>query len=293
MKKKRVAVVIIIILISAILLGYLAQQKNSTKTENGKIGVAVSLGPEVEWVNAVGGSKVDVTLMVPEGSDPHTYEPLPHQLSEVSNAKIYVEMGSSVEFENNYMDKIHETNPNMFVINASNGVKLIPNSAENESETIDPHVWADPKNAKIMVDNIYQGLVEVDPADKDYFTKNRDAYLEKLNELDQNTTTLLKNKNGTYILVLHPAFGYYAKDYNLTQMGAMINDEEPSPQRIALMVDTAKKYNITTVYNEPQYDPKFMQSIASQIGGNVVTVNDLDENYLQNMENIAVAFSKA
>lgn len=293
MKKKRVAVVIIILLISTIILGYLAQQKNSSKTETGKINVVVSLGPEMEWVKAVGGSKVDVMLMVPEGSDPHTYEPLPNQLSKVSNANIYVEMGSSVEFENNYMDKIRETNPDMLVVNASKGVELIPNSAENESETVDPHVWADPKNAKIMVNNIYDGLVEVDPEDKDYFTKNRDAYLQELDELDKNTTKLLKDKNGTYIMVLHPAFGYFAKDYNITEIGAMINDEEPSPQRIAMMINTARQNNITTVYNEPQYDPRFMQSIASQIGGNVVTVNDLGENYLQNMENIAVAFSKA
>jgi len=293
MKKKRVAVVIIILLISTIVLGYLAQQKNSSKTESGKIGVVVSLGPEVEWVKAVGGSKVDVTLMVPAGSDPHTYEPLPNQLSQVSNAQIYVMMGSSIEFENNYMDKIRETNPNMIVVNASEGVELIPNSAENESETVDPHVWADPKNAKIMVNNIYNGLVEVDPADKEYFTNNRDVYLQNLDELDKNTTKLLKDKNNTYILVLHPAFGYLAKDYNITEIGAMINDEEPSPQRISMMINTAKKYNITTVYSEPQYDPKFMESIASQIGGNMVTVNDLDENYLQNMENIALAFSKA
>lgn len=293
MKKKRVAIVIIILLISTIVLGYLAQQKNSSKTESGKIGVVVSLGPEVEWVKAVGGSKVDVTLMVPEGSDPHTYEPLPNQLSQVSNAQIYVMMGSSIEFENNYMDKIRESNPNMLVVNASEGVKLIPNSAENESETLDPHVWADPKNAKLMVNNIYNGLVEVDPADKEYFKNNRDSYLQKLDELDKNTTKLLKDKNNTYILVLHPAFGYMAKDYNITEIGAMINDEEPSPQRIAMMIDTAKKYNITTVYSEPQYDPKFMQSIATQIGGNLVTVNDLDENYLENMENIALAFSKA
>lgn len=293
MNKKRVTVVIIILLISTIVLGYLAQQKNSSKTESGKIGVVVSLGPEVEWVKAVGGSKVDVTLMVPEGSDPHTYEPLPNQLSQVSNAQIYVMMGSSIEFENNYMDKIRESNPNMLVVNASEGVKLIPNSAENESETLDPHVWADPKNAKLMVNNIYNGLVEVDPADKEYFKNNRDSYLQKLDELDKNTTKLLKDKNNTYILVLHPAFGYMAKDYNITEIGAMINDEEPSPQRIAMMIDTAKKYNITTVYSEPQYDPKFMQSIATQIGGNLVTVNDLDENYLENMENIALAFSKA
>ena len=253
----------------------------------------MSIGPEVEFVNAVGGDKVSVTLMVPSGSDPHTYEPLPSQLTHASNAKMYAEIGTPVEFETNYMDKIKSINPTMLVVNCSQGIKLMPNTAENESDEIDPHVWTDPKNAKIMVENIYQGLIQVDPADKDYFQKNRDHYLQKLDKLDKNTTELLKGKQGSIILVFHPAFGYYCKEYNLTQVAAMINDEEPSPQRIAMLVNTAKQNNIKVVFTEPQYDPKYMQSVASQIGGKVVFVNDLDENYLQNMENIAKAFSES
>ncbi len=282
----------ILIIVSGV-LGYLALRNSSPNSSNGKIGVVVSIGPEMEWANAVGGDKVDVTLMVPANADPHTYEPLPNQLTQVSNAKIYVEIGSPLEFETNYMDKIRATNPNMLIVNASQGIQLIPNSAENETDTMDPHDWVDPKNAKIMVNNIYNGLVQVDPADKDYFQKNREQYLHQLDELDRNTTDLLKGKQETDILVYHPAFGYYAKDYNLNQVGAMINDEEPSPQRIAMMVNVAKQNNITVVYSEPQYDPKFMQSIASQVGAQVLTVNDLDEHYLQNMKNIAIAFSKA
>ena len=282
----------ILIIVSGV-LGYLALRNSSPNSSNGKIGVVVSIGPEMEWANAVGGDKVDVTLMVPANADPHTYEPLPNQLTQVSNAKMYVEIGSPLEFETNYMDKIRATNPNMLIVNASQGIQLIPNSAENETDTMDPHDWVDPKNAKIMVNNIYNGLVQVDPADKDYFQKNREQYLHQLDELDRNTTDLLKGKQETDILVYHPAFGYYAKDYNLNQVGAMINDEEPSPQRIAMMVNVAKQNNITVVYSEPQYDPKFMQSIASQVGAQVLTVNDLDEHYLQNMKNIAIAFSKA
>jgi zinc transport system substrate-binding protein len=293
MNKKKLLIVLMILIIAGNVIGYFALQKSSNNNLNGKIGVVVSLGPEVEWVNAVGGDKVNVSLMVPSGSDPHTYEPLPNQLTQVSYAKMYIEIGSSIEFENNYMDKIKEANPNMLVVNASQGIQLIPNSAENEAETVDPHVWADPKNAKIMVNNIYNSLVQEDPADKEYFQKNRDQYLQQLDQLDKNTTQLLKGKQNTTILIFHPAFGYYAKDYNLTIVGAMINDEEPSPQRIAMMVDIAKKNNITIVYSEPQYDPKFMQSLASQINGQVLTVSDLDEHYIQNMNNVAMAFSKA
>ena len=293
MDKRRLLLVVVILLIVAGVLSYLAINNSSNSNLNGKVGVAVSIGPEVEWVNAIGGDKVHVTLMVPESSDPHTYEPLPSQLTQVSNAKMYVEIGSPLEFETNYMDKIKSANPNMLIVNASEGIQLIPNAAENESDTMDPHDWVDPKNAMIMVNNTYNGLVQVDPADKDYFQKNRDIYIAQLKQLDENTTKILKDKNGTDILIYHPAFGYYARDYNLTQVGAMLNDEEPSPQRISSMVDIAKQNNITVLYNEPQYDPKFMQSIASQVGGQVLTVDDLDEHYIQNMINVANAFAKA
>ncbi len=297
-RKDRLALVIVVIIIVGIVLGYLALDGNNI--ENGvnpvnqgdKIGVAVSIAPEVEFVKAVGGDRVDVTLMVPSTADVHTYEPLPSQLSSVSSAQMYVMVGSQVEFENNYMDKLKSSNPNMLVVNASKGIELMPSTEEGGDEVVDPHVWTSPRNAKIMVENIYQGLVEVDPENKDYYQKNKDEYQAKLDELDRNTTELLKNKTKP-ILIFHPAFGYFARDYNLTMMGVMVNEEEPSPQRIAMMVDVARENNITVVYVEPQYDPKFMQTVASQIGGQVLLVSDLDENYLENMKNVAIAFSRS
>lgn len=289
-RKDRLILVIIIIIIAAVILGYMAEERTSSLNNTDKIGVIVSIGPQVEFVNAVGGDKVDVTLMVPSTADVHTYEPLPSQLSKVASAKMYVEIGSSVEFETNYMDKLKSSNPSMLVVNSSKGIQFLP--AEDSDETIDPHVWVSPKNAKIMVENIYEGLVQIDPSNKDYYQKNRDEYLAKLDELDQNTTKLLENRTKP-ILIYHPAFAYYARDYNLTIIGAMVNDEEPSPQRIAKMVDVAQEYNITAVYQEPQYSSKVMEAIDSQIGGQVIMVDILGENYLESMENIAEAFSKS
>ena len=95
MNKKKLLIVLVILIIAGSVIVYLALQKSSNNNSNGKIGVIVSLGPEVEWVNAVGGDKVNVSLMVPSGSDPHTYEPLPNQLTQVSNAKMYIEIKPS------------------------------------------------------------------------------------------------------------------------------------------------------------------------------------------------------
>lgn len=291
-RKDRLALIIVVIIIATVVLGFLAQEETNSLGTGNRLGVIVSIGPEVEFVKAVGGDKVDVTLMVPSNADVHTYEPLPSQLSKVAGAKMYVQVGSGIEFENNYMERLKASNPSMLVVNASQGIQLIPHPAEDEDETLDSHVWMSPKNARIMVENIYEGLVQVDPANQAYYQRNRDQYLEKLDELDKNTTQLLKDKKKP-ILIYHPAFGYYARDYNLTMIGAMTSDEEPSPQRIAMMVDLARKYNITTVYVESQYDPRFMQSIASQIGGQVLVVSVLDENYLENMKKVALAFAQS
>lgn len=259
------------------------------KSDNTKIGVVVSVAPEAEFVNAIGGDKVTVTIMVPPGADPHTYEPLAEQLKDVSRAKMYVEVGTPLEFELNYMDKIKSINPNIIIVNSSSGVTLMPNTAEHE-EGADPHIWVSPKNAKIMVLNIYQNLVQIDPSNQDYYMKNKDIYIHQLDELDKNITQSLKGKENSNILVYHPAWGYFCKDYYLNQIAIESGGKEPTPQEIANIVDTAKKKGIKVIFVEPQYSPRSAEVIASEIGGHVITVDDLSENYIENMKKVENAF---
>ncbi|MHC1636176.1 MAG: metal ABC transporter solute-binding protein, Zn/Mn family, partial [Candidatus Methanospirareceae archaeon] len=89
-----------------------------------KIGVVVTIPPQAEFVEKIGGEKVKITVMVPSGASPHTYEPTPSQLKEVSEAKIYFKVGSGVEFEKAWMDKIIAINPDMLVIDTSQGIEL-------------------------------------------------------------------------------------------------------------------------------------------------------------------------
>jgi len=290
MNKKRIMVVIIILIAATAVLTYLASQ-NGGQSNNGKIGVVVSVAPEVEFVEAVGGDRVNVSLMVPPGADPHTYEPLPNQLRDVSQARMYVEVGTPLEFELNYMDRIKSTNQNMLVVNSSQGIELIPNTAEHEDSS-DPHIWVSPKKARIMVENIYQGLVQVDPAGQEYYAKNRDQYLQQLDQLDKNITETLKGKENTKILVYHPAWAYFCNDYHLEQIAIESGGKEPTSQEIAKLVDMARQNNIKIVFVEPQYNPQAAQVIASEIGGQVVVIDALDRNYLENIRKVTEAFSK-
>ncbi len=290
MNKKRLLVVILIVFSVSALI-YLASLQQEQDESNGKIKVVVTVPPQAEFVNKVGGDKVEVMVMVPPGADPHTYEPLPKQLKQVSNARVYYEVGSGMEFELAWLDKIQSINPHLLMVNSSQGIQFIPNTAENEPGN-DPHVWVSPKNAKIMVNDIYNSLVQIDPANQDYYTKNRDQYLLELDELDKNITESLKGKENTKIIVYHPAWGYFCRDYNLQQIPIESGGKEPTPQEIADVIDLAKKENIKVIFVEPQYSPKNAEVIASEIGGQVVAVDDLAPNYLENMKKVAEAFSK-
>ncbi|NMO09648.1 metal ABC transporter solute-binding protein, Zn/Mn family [Methanobacterium subterraneum] len=292
MERKKIIIISGFILILIILtVTYLyTSPGNNTGSRDGKIGVVVTVGPQEEFVKRVGGDLVNVTVMVPPGADPHTYEPLPNQMKQVQEAQIYFQVGSGVEFELSWMGKLTSINPQMKWVNTSTGIQLIPNTAESE-EGSDPHVWVSPRNAKVMVENIYQNLTLADPENKDYYTKNRDEYLNELDELDKNITQRLSGKNNTKIMVYHPAWAYFCKDYNLQQISIQQDGKEPTPQALASLVDTARRENIKVIFVSPEFSTSNAKVIANEIEGKVVVVDPLSKDYLKNMQKVAEAFA--
>lgn len=293
-ERKKILIVIILILLLALSLAvyFHTATSDSTPPISDKIGVVVTVGPQEEFVKRVGGDRVNVTVMVPPGSDPHTYEPLAEQMKQVQNAQIYFQVGSGVEFELTWLDKLRSMNQQMRVVNSSKGIQLIPNTSESE-EGSDPHVWVSPKNAKIMVENIYQALVETDPANRDYYTKNKDEYLSELEELDKNITKTMADKNSTTIMVYHPSWAYFCKDYNLHQLAIEKEGKEPTSQDIIQIVDTARKKGIKVIFTSPEFSAANAETIAREIGAQVVPADPLSPNYLENMRKVAEAFANS
>jgi len=243
----------------------------------GEIGVVVTILPQVEFVENVGGEKVDVTVMVPLGAGPHTYEPLPSQMKALARAKMYAKVGSGVEFELVWMEKLVATNQKMLVVDCSRGIQLMEK---------DPHVWMSPLNAKIMVQNICDGLVQVDPANRAHYEKNRDAYLHKLTELDQDIREALSGVTNRRFMVYHPSFGYFAKEYNLTMLPVEEEGKEPTPAGIVRLIEQAKEDNIKAIFASPQFNPRSAEVIADEIGGSVVLIDSLAGDYIANLRTV-------
>jgi len=249
---------------------------NNTGNKNGEVNVVVSILPQIEFVKSVGKDKVSVSAMIPPGFSPTTYEPSVEQLKKLSVADLYIRIGH-IPFEKAQMKKLASLNPKMKVIDSSKGIEIYKG---------DPHIWLSPRLAKIQVENICQALVEIDPVNKDFYEKNKNDYLIKLDNLDLKLRDAFSEMKGKKILVFHPAFGYLARDYGFEQIAIEIEGKEPSAENLARIIDTAKKENIKTVFVQKQFSQKSAKAIAQQIGGIVVPLDPLAKNYVENLRRI-------
>jgi len=281
MRGKRLLAVSVAVLVVALAAALFIPKESGKGGEESGIIVVVTIPPQAEFVKRVGGEKVTVITMVPQWADPHTYEPTPAQLMNVSKAKMYVKMGSSIEFEIAWMDKIKSINENMLIVDCSKGIELL-----KEDGKADPHIWLSPKNAKIIVENICKGLVQIDPANSTYYEQNKEAYLRELDALDDEISQILSKASAHKFIVYHPAWSYFARDYGLEQISVEEGGKEPTPERIASIIEEAKRNNITKIFASPQFKDK-AEVIAKEIGGKVVEINPLAENYIENMQKFA------
>jgi zinc transport system substrate-binding protein len=275
-----------LLLAVTILSGCVSQDESSSGTLFGnasgnashRIKVATTIPPLGEFVRAVGGEKVEVTVVVPPGAEPHTFEPTPSLMMAVAKADLYVMNGAGLEF---WMDKLLGANKRMVVVDSSQGVALLQ---ENAGE-IDPHIWLSLRNAAVQVDRICNGLIEVDSQNKDYYSKNRDDYLSKLKALDVELNLTFAGKRSKIFIVHHPAWPYFARDYDLSQVPLMENEKEPGPKYLGEVIELARKNNITTIFVEPQFNPKSAEVIAREMDARIVALDPLAGNYLDNMRN--------
>jgi len=263
---------LIIMLLVPLLSGCIS---NATQENESTINVVVSIAPYFEWVERVGGENVNISILVPEGSEPHTYEPTPDQLIEINNAKLWIKNGVGLE---KWADKFLTTNKNMVIVDISEGVDLIP-----VNDGYDPHVWLSPKIAIKGVAQIYDAMVKIDPKNENYYALNKEAYMGELLILDQNMRAKLENLTNNKFIVFHPAWTYFCREYGLEQIAIEQEGKEPSPKDIVAIIELAKEFNIRVIFVEPQFNPKSAEIISKEINGIILTINPLSQNYIDNL----------
>ncbi|HEY66831.1 MAG TPA: zinc ABC transporter solute-binding protein, partial [Thermoflexia bacterium] len=243
----------------------------------GKVRVVVSILPQAYFVERIGGDRVEVTVMVPPGASPATYEPTAGQMRDLSQADVYVRI--RVPFEEAWMDKIAAANPGMLIVDSSAGIERIGGK--------DPHIWLSPRLVKVQAENIYQGLIEVDPEHAGFYAQNKEQFVADLDALDAEIAETLAGAKGKKFMVFHPAWSYFARDYGLEQIPVEVEGKEPSAAELAELIETAKTNDIEVIFVSPQFSTRSAETIARQIGGKVVFVDPLARDWMNNLRSVA------
>jgi zinc transport system substrate-binding protein len=212
-----------------------------------RVNVFVSILPQAYFLERVGGHRVKVSVMVGPGQSPHTYEPTPKQMANLGKARLYFRTG--VEFENAWMDRITQINPRLKVIDARRGIEILPMAAHRDhddnshvhhgNELKDPHIWLSLRLAKIQALTICDALAAEEPRHEPYFRKNLEAFRHDLDRLDGEINETLQAARIHKFMVLHPAWGYFARDYGLEQIPIEIEGKEPNAKDLARIIKEA------------------------------------------------------
>jgi zinc transport system substrate-binding protein len=258
------------------------------------INVAVSILPVQTFVNAIGGDKVNVSLMVLPGNSPHTYEPKPSQMKDVAKASLYFAIG--VEFENVWLSKFKNLNKSMRIVNLAKGIEKInivshhhehsghSTEKHNEHSSKDPHIWTSPSNVRTIVKNIYLALSKQDPTNETYYKTNYKKFITNIDILDNKIKSLLsKNETAKKFMVFHPSWGYFARDYGLTQLAVEIEGKTPKPKELVMLVKESKKENITAIFTQPEFSDEVAKVMANELIIEVIKVSPLAPKWFDNL----------
>ncbi|MCB2213851.1 zinc ABC transporter substrate-binding protein [bacterium] len=280
----------------------------NSSIEEGVLTVTVSILPQAYFVERIAGDAVNVNVMVGPGENAHTYEPTPEQMIALENSAIFFSIG--VDYEGSWLPRFEEINREMRIVNSASGIDLISITADHDHEGdedheadveddhddeggLDPHVWLSPKNGKIIAENILTALTELLPESADSFRSNADTLFADIDELDAQIQSTLQGAEQRTFMVFHPAWGYFAHDYDLEQVAVQVGGQDPSASEVASLVDTAREHGIKVIFIQTGFSTTDADAIAQDIGGEVVTVDPLAADWLANLQTVAEAFAAA
>lgn len=283
----------------ALVLGACAGNAGTASSNDGRIAVSVSFNAMAEFTEAVGGSHVHVSTIIPDGTEPHDFEPKATDLKAMNGAKLFVYNGLGME---SWAQKAVDASGNstLVTVEASKGATAIANSENSEEGQYDPHLWLSLKGAQLEAKNIADGLKKADPAHTADYESNLSAFDGKLNALYTEYAAKFNADSKKDFVTGHAAFAYLCRDFGLTQQSVqdVFASGEPSAKRLAELIDFCKKNSVTTVFAEEMVSPDVSKALAKEAGAKVETIYTIEsqedsKDYLtriqENLDKIATS----
>lgn len=248
---------------------------------NSKPLIVTTIYPLYDFTKQIVGDRADIVLLVPSGAEPHDWEPAPTDILTIKKATVFIYNGADME---GWVDKLDSSVlANKKVVKASDFVNVMTAQFTEEGEpstdgSVDPHIWLDPVNAQAIVRGIANALAAADSDNAEFYTNNSNDYIAQLEELNQEYSQSLSQASSKQFVTSHAAFGYMAQRYGLQQIAIMglSPDAEPTPARMAEIIQHVKDNHIKYIFFETLISPKLSEVIASESNAQTLVLNPIE-----------------
>ncbi len=250
-----------------------------------RLNVVTTVAPITNMVKNVGGNRIDLQGLIPEGTDSHTFEPRPSDINIIANADLIILNGLNLETPTEKLVKANGK-PDVVVL------KLGDSTVTREEWIFDfsfpkaegdpnPHLWMNVLYAIRYVELIRDKSIELDKDNGDFYIKNADAYLSKLKQLDKGVEEAIKTipKENRKLLTYHDSWAYFARRYGMAVIGAIqpSSFSEPSPREVARVIDQLKAEKLPAIFGSEVFPSKILDQIGREAGVRYVdTLRDDD-----------------
>jgi zinc transport system substrate-binding protein len=249
-----------------------------------RLNVFVSIPPQRQFVQKIGGEHVEVHVILPAGQSAETYSPSPRMLASLSVASIYFQIG--VPFEVAWTDSIRSVNHGIRIVSCCDHI-IQASGAESGHDHHDLHIWSNPVYVKILAQQIRDELTAADPAHKDSYASGYQSFIAELDALDSDIRNKLAGRRIQNFIVSHAAWGYFAEQYGLVQLALESNGKESGPRSLLELIRLARDEQIHTLFVIKQYKTPVLDSLARELNATIVELDPLAEDYLNNMATVS------
>lgn len=250
--------------------------------------IFASIPPHAFLAREVGGDHVTVHTLLDNSQNPHTFEPSPRQLLQLRRSKILLTTG--LPFEKKLLSMMGDNLNNIDVVATDFNIskrQLEEADVGNHADTEDPHIWLSPLLLKTQAETICRAFIKRDPDNREAYQRNLSRLLKGIDRLHWRLKKTLSPYMGRTFYVFHPAFGYFADTYGLVQKAVELEGKDPSPKQLAAFIKQARADRITTIFAQPQFDPKSAMAVAEAISGELVMLDSMAENIFRNLQETA------
>ena len=284
----------VLILLFALVCTGLAFSENPRK-----LNVFVSIMPQKYFAEKVGGDLVNVSVLVPSGTSPESFDPSPKQIVQLGSSDVYFTI--DIPFENIFLDKLKAGKKKLVVADCDKDVPKLRNQEHGEHEhehghhhgEFDPHIWTDPELIKIMAKDMAGTLSDIDPEHASTYASNLNRFKEELDDLQKELSQVLAPYKGRIFYVYHSAYTYFAQRFGLVQKSIETGEKEPTPAKLRELVNQAKRDRVKTVFIQPEFPAAGAKRVAEAIGGRTVTISVLEYDVMANMRRTAALLAES